>query len=323
MTRTGRDEACAFAPATVGNAICGFDVLGFAIERPGDVVRARRREEPGVALVSVEGDGGALPRDAGKNTAGVAVACLLEARGVSTTDGAGVELELEKGMPLASGLGSSAASAVAAVVAADALFDEPSAPDVLLRAAVEGERAACGAAHADNAAPALLGGFVLVRGGESLRADVLPVPEGFSCAVVHPRIEVSTGDARAVLPEFLPLETAVVQWGRVAALVAGLAGGDMDLIASALQDSVAEPFRKRLVPGYEKVRAAGLDAGALGCGLSGSGPSIVAICADRDAAGRAADAMAKALAGGPGLDGEPIVSAVGAPGARLLDEDDA
>jgi homoserine kinase len=310
-----RDRVTAFAPATVANVGPGFDVLGFAVEGIGDRVTAARRTGQGVVLASVEGDGGALPRDAARNTAGVAAGALLDAIGESRL---GFELRLTKGMPLASGLGSSAASAVAAVTAVNALLPEPADASVLLRAAAEGERVACGAAHMDNVAPSLLGGFVLVRGAGP-RVDALPVPEGLTCALLHPHQEVRTADARAVLPREVSRATAVEQVGNVAAFVAGLVRGDLELLRSGIRDAIAEPVRKGLVRGFDEVRGAALEAGALGCGLSGSGPSLFALCVSRERAEDVAAAMARALAATTGDAGDTWISPVGARGARVLE----
>lgn len=306
----------AFAPATVSNVGCGFDVLGFAIEAPGDVVVAEPLDEPGVRLLGVTGDGGRLPRDAATNTAGVAARALLENRGL---DGVGVGLRLEKGMPIGSGLGSSAASAVAAVRAVDALLGLEASREELLAAALEGERAACGAAHADNAAPSVWGGIVLVRAHEPPDVVELPVPEGLSCAVVKPRIEISTRAARDALAPTVPLADAVAQWGNLGALVAALFTGDLELLGRSLVDRVAEPRRAALVDGFEAARDAALGAGALGAGLSGSGPSIFALSAGRREAEEIAEAMVGALAA-VGVASDRWVSAVGCPGARILDE---
>jgi homoserine kinase len=306
----------AWAPGSVSNLSCGFDVLGFAIEGPGDCVTAARRREPGVGLAEVSGDDGRLPRDAAHNTAGVAAARLLNERGAA--GGPGVSLRLEKGMPLASGLGSSAASAVAAVVAVDALFGDPSPPDLLLRCAMEGERAACGTAHADNVAPSLFGGLVLVRGGEAPRVDPLPLRAELWCALVHPRIEVSTREARAKLPASVPTAVAVAQAANLAALVAGLATGDRRLLRGALVDLIAEPVRSDAVPGFAEARAAAVRAGAIGAGLSGSGPTMYALASGRDGAEHAAGAMRKVLSEATGAECDSWISVVGAPGARIL-----
>lgn len=309
----------AFAPATVANVTCGFDLLGFAIEGPGDRVSAERRDDDDVELSDVTGDGGALPREAKRNTAGVAVRELLRRRKAAGEEACGVTLRLGKGMPLASGLGSSAASAVAAVVAANALFERPSPPDLLLRCAMEGERVACGVAHADNAAPSLLGGLVLVR-GDGPRVDPLVVAPGLFAVVVHPHREVRTEDARAALPGRVSTVDAVTQAGNLAALVTGLAAGDDDLVASALTDVLAEPARAQLVPGFPEGRDAAIGAGALGGGLSGSGPSQFVLVRGRDAAERIAPVMGDAIAAIAKAEVDVYVSPLGAPGARLVGE---
>lgn len=320
---TAEREVRAFAPASVSNVGCGFDVFGFAVAGLGDVVAARRREGPGVAVVEITGDGGRLPRDPERNTAAVAAVRLLRDAGAGRGAGAGVELRLAKGMPLGSGLGSSAASAVAAAVAVDALFGLGASREALLAAALAGEAAASGAPHADNAAPSLYGGFVLVRGGAggdpwAPRVEPLPVPAGLTCALLRPHLEIETRAARAALPAAVPLADAVAQWGNTAALVAALFRGDLDLLAGALEDRVAEPVRGRAIPGFAAVRAAALGAGAVGAGISGSGPTLFAFCRGAEQAGRAAAAMRAALADAAGLDGDVAVSAVGAPGARVL-----
>lgn len=311
MNKENPDWIRAFAPATVANVACGFDVFGFALERPGDVVAARRRDAAGVEIVEVSGDGGSLPRDAGRNTAGVAAQYLLAEAGAD----AGIELRLVKGLPLKSGLGSSAASAVAAAVAVDALLGLDAPRERLLAAAMEGERVAVGSAHADNAAAALYGGFVLVRHGP--RVTELPVPQGLSCALVRPHVEIDTGAARALLGKHVELGAAVAQWGNTAALVAGLFRGDLELVASALHDAVAEPVRAPWVPAFADVQAAARVAGALGCSLSGSGPSIFALCESLAVAQDCAAEMADALVAA-GVEHDVVVSALGVSGARVL-----
>ena len=299
MTRVSSAAVSAFAPATVSNVACGFDVLGFAIggpdgrPGPGDRVTARRAEAPGVRVVSVTGGPGTgaerLPMDALRNTAGVAAARLVAA----VAPGAGVELWVEKRMPFGSGLGSSAASAVAAVVAVNALLGEPLARADLLPFALDGEAVASGGRHADNAAPSLLGGFVLVRTAEDVVR--LPVPEGLCVAVLHPHVEVLTSAARAALAPTVPLRAFVEQTASIGALVAGLFTGDLALVGRSLRDAVVEPQRAHLVPRFYAMQAAALAAGALGCSLSGSGPSVFALCASRRAADEAGRAMQAAL----------------------------
>jgi homoserine kinase len=305
----------AFAPASASNIACGFDIFGFAAEGWGDTVEARRREEPGVVLTAIEGDDGVLPREAAKNTAGIAVMQFLAEIGAPET---GIALRLTKGMPLRSGLGSSAASAVAALTAVNALLGAPLAKERLLAAAVAAEAAACGSAHADNAAPSLYGGFVLVRGGARPEVTPLPVPAELTCAFLHPPLEVDTGAARKLLGDHIPLHAAVTQWGNTAALVAALFREDWALLQSALVDVVAEPVRSRLVPGFAQIQAAARAEGALGCSLSGSGPTLFALCRGLPQAERAAAAMATALTTTTGLTGETQVTRVGAAGARVL-----
>ncbi|HEY7789996.1 MAG TPA: homoserine kinase [Vicinamibacterales bacterium] len=302
----------AFAPATVANVACGFDVLGFALAEPGDRVVARRRQRPGLEIVAITGDERRLSLELSRNTAGVAAGALVAALGVRD----GIDLMLHKGLPLSSGLGGSAASAVAAVVAVDALLGGRTSPDVLLRCAIEGERLASGSAHADNVAPALLGGFVLARTAEPPDIVRLPVPAGLACAVVHPRLEVETAAARRLLGDMVPLRSAIQQWANLGALVAGLHQGDLSLIGRALQDVVAEPKRAVLVPGFGAAKQAALAAGALGCSLSGSGPSLFALCDGTARALTIARAMQAVLQQETGVEVDTWVSPVGAAGAR-------
>lgn len=309
--------ARAWAPASVSNVACGFDVLGFALEAPGDEVVATPRSTPGVILESVVGDGGRLPKDTTSNTASVAVAHLLkEAKSM-----AGVVLRVRKGIPLSSGLGSSAASAVAAVVAADAALGLGASKEMLIRSAIEAERlVASGASHGDNVVPSLLGGFVLIHGTPSSPDVVhLPIPEGLSCAILHPQQEIRTSEARALLGDTVPLRAAVAQWGRVGALVAALYEDDMDLLARSLVDEIAEPKRAPLVTGFDAVKGAALRAGALGCSLSGAGPSMFALCPTEGLARMVGEAMRAALVEAAGVPGDVIVSRLGAPGAHVVE----
>lgn len=267
----------AFAPATVANVVCGFDVFGLAANEPGDTVSVRWSEEKEGALVrvvSIEGDNGNLPTDPERNTAGVAILYLMRHYGLSRR----VDLSLNKGLPLGSGLGSSAASAVAALVAFDALAGLGLSRLQLLPFAMEAERLACGSAHADNVAPCLLGGFVLVRSYDPLDVVSIPFASSLYVALVHPDIELKTRDARSLLRQTVALRDAVSQWGNTAGMVAGLMKGDMELVARSMEDRVAEPVRGLLIPGYEQVRQAAHEAGAVGCGISGSGPTMFALC---------------------------------------------
>ncbi len=306
------------APASVSNVCCGFDLLGFAVAGWQDVVEAKASSEPGVRLIEVTGDDGRLPRGTDENTAGVAAAKLLELVGNERRPTPGVDLRLHKGLPLASGLGSSGASAVAALVATNEALGLGADADQLLAAAMEGERAACGTAHPDNVAPALHGGLLLVRPGEPPQLTELPVPQGLTCVLLHPHCEVATEAARAVLPATVPLATMIAQAGNLAALVAGLYREDDRLISVALVDLVAEPVRAGLNPGFTAMRSAALAEGALGAGLSGSGPSVYAWTREPERADRIADGMRRALERATGLEADLLISPVGAPGARLL-----
>lgn len=311
-----------FAPATVGNVACGFDVLGLALERPGDVVVVHPGDRPGVEIVEVTGDGGRLPRGADRNASGLAARAVLRVAGLE--DSVGLRLELHKGLPLSSGLGGSAASSVAAAVAADAFLETGLDRERLLACAGEGESGGAGAAHLDNAAPCLYGGICLVlHGGDhgSHRVVELPVPAGLSVAVVHPHLEVETAEARRLLGDTVRLSDAVLQWGNTAGLVAALYQGDLELLGRTLVDHVAEPRRAGLVPGFREARRAALEAGALGGSLSGSGPSVFALCADLATAARAGDAMA-ARFGELGIPCDIHISPVAPQGARVLDRED-
>lgn len=303
----------AYAPATVSNVACGFDVLGFALDEPGDVVAAAAQDGPGVTIAAIHGDGGRLPLDPLRNTAGAAVQALLDR--LQTTRG--VSLTVHKGLPLASGVGSSGASAVAAVVAANELLGRPAPMEMLLACAMAGEQAGCGAMHPDNVAPSLYGGFVLARSASPPDIVRLPVPEGLACAVLHPQIEVQTGAARALLGDTVPLKDAVRQWGNLGGLVAALFTGDTALLSRSLEDVVAEPRRAVLVPGFFAVKAAAIEAGALGCSLSGSGPSMFALTRTLVDAGRVGHAMQHAFAS-TGVGSDLWVSPVGTRGARVV-----
>jgi homoserine kinase len=307
------ESVTAFAPATVSNVACGFDVLGFALIAPGDEVTAELAGS-GVRIAAITGDQGRLPRDAAKNTAGIAAQALLTLLG----ERRGVALTIRKGLPLSSGLGGSAASAVAAVVAVDALFDAHTPLETLMVCAFDGERIGAGSAHGDNIGPAVYGGFVLVRVPNPPDVVRLPVPAGLTAVVVHPDLEIETARARALLGTTVPLGDAIRQWANLGALVDALHRSDFDLMSRALEDSIAEPRRAPLVPGLAQIKQAAAHAGALGCSLSGSGPSLFALC--RDAASAAAVAAAMTAAVRRHIGGEPqtYVSPIASRGARVI-----
>ncbi len=310
----GRDSVSVFAPATVANVASGFDVLGFALERPGDTVVLRKTKEKRVAILAVEGDDGRLPRDPDKNTASVAARHFLEEIGFPF----GLEVTLRKQMPMSSGLGSSAASSVAAVYAANVLAGNPYTVRELLPFTMKAEEVACGSAHADNVAPALLGGFVLIRSYDPLDVVQLPVPSPLVVAIVHPHTEIKTEDARRILKKELRLSDAVRQWGNLAALVAALYEGDLELLSRSLQDVVAEPRRGLLIPGFAKVKEAAIENGALGCSISGSGPSLFSLCASMEKAQNVGTAMQQAFAE-VGLDSDIYLSQINETGPVILE----
>lgn len=303
----------AFAPATVSNVACGFDVLGFALDEPGDEVTAALAPG-GVSIAAIEGDGGRLPREAGRNTAGVAVLALLTKLG----EPRGVSLTIRKGLPLSSGLGGSAASAVAAVVAVNALLGAGASQETLIQCALEGERLGAGSSHADNIAPAVCGGFVLVRRASPPDIVTLPVPSGLTAVVVHPDLEIETAKARALLGDTVPLADAVRQWANLGAFVHALHTGDFALLSRSLEDTIAEPRRAPLVPGLSLIKRAAAEAGALGSSLSGSGPSLFALCQGDEVAQRVAAAMASAIRTHIGGDPQTYISRISGQGARVL-----
>jgi homoserine kinase len=307
------ESVTAFAPATVSNVACGFDVLGFALGTPGDTVTARLAPS-GVRIAEITGDSGRLPRDAARNTAGVAAQALLARLG----ERRGVELSIRKGLPLSSGLGGSAASAVAAVVAVDALFEARSALETLMTCAFEGERVGAGSAHGDNIAPCLYGGFVLVRSATPPDIVRLPVPDGLVAVVVHPDLEIHTSRARALLGDSVRLVDAIQQWANLGAFVDALHRSDYALLARSLEDRIAEPRRAALVPGLAVIKQAALDAGALGCSLSGSGPSLFALCRGDEVARRVAAAMAAVVVKFIGTEPQTYVSAIAPHGAGVV-----
>jgi homoserine kinase len=314
-----------FASATVGNVACGFDVLGFAITEPGDEVILTLKDEPAgdcpVTITGIIGDGGKLPLDPRKNTSSFVVLKFLEY--IRTVKGmpfnGHIDLMLKKNLPLSSGMGSSAASAAAALVAANELLGSPCSKMELVHFAIEGERVACGSAHADNAAPAMLGNFILIRSYQPLDLITIRPPENLFCTLVHPHTELKTSFARSVLPKSIPLSTATQQWGNVGALVSGLLTGDYDLIGRSLVDVVAEPKRAPLIPGFTEVKRAALETGALGCSIAGSGPSVFAFSSSREKALSVGTAMQEAfLHSKEALLSDMWVSPICSEGARIL-----
>jgi homoserine kinase len=305
--------ATAFAPAGVGNVGVGFDVLGHTLQGVGDHVTVRRIDEPTVRIAEITGLDDALPMTAAHNTATAGLLLLRQELELPW----GMEVLIEKGIPLGSGMGGSAASAVGALVAANALLPRPLEPNALFRYALIGEAVASGSSHGDNLAPGLLGGLTLVRSADPPDLVRVPVPSRLRCVLVHPHIRLDTRVARGVLKPDLPLKKHIEQSANLAGLLAGCFVGDLELIGRSLVDVLVEPFREHLVPGFRAVKAAALEAGALGGSLSGAGPSVFAWCADDTVAERVRDAMRDAFCAA-GLQADGWISPVDGPGARIV-----
>lgn len=282
----------AFAPASIGNVSCGFDVFGLAVENPGDEVEIALNDTNQVTIKAIVGDHGRLPLEANQNTASVAAMEYLKAIGKVQ----GCDITLYKNLPLGSGMGSSAASAVASVVAINYLMGEPLEREALLPFVMEAERVACGSAHADNAAPSLLGGLILIRENHPLDVISIPTPKDLYCVLAHPHIEIKTRDARQVLKTTLSLKDGITQWANAAALVAGMMKEDYELIGRSLVDVVVEPTRSVLIPGFQHIKQKAIEHGALGCGISGSGPTLFCLSHGPDNARKAGAIMQQEFA---------------------------
>ena len=301
-----------FAPASVANMGCGFDVMGMALDGVGDVLEVTVSEGYGLSIDNRSGV--KLPQDIEKNVITPAVLAFWEAYRKSMK----VEVTLLQKILPGSGIGSSAASSAAVVFALNELLDRPFRIEELISFAMEGERLISGTAHADNVGPALLGGIVFIRGYEPLDVIPLPVPANFCCTVVHPHIMVSTKEAREVLRKEIPLHDAVVQWGNVGGLVAGLTMGNIELVGRSMKDVVAEPYRKHFIPLYDHLKEALLQAGALAVNISGSGPSVFALTDSLGLAGKMGEIM-QAHFDGLEVEANVYVSQVARQGARVCE----
>jgi len=279
-----------YSPATVSNIGCGFDTMGFALDEYCEEIVLRTSTNSGVRVVKITGDHGEIPYDNDQNTATKALLAFIEKHPIEF----GLEIEIHKKMGLGSGLGSSAASAVSSVFGLNYLLGNPFDNNQLLLFALEGEKIASKATHADNVAPCLFGGFVLISSYEPLNIIKLPVPNDLYCAILHPQIEIKTSEARALLGDTIKLKNAVTQWGNVGGLVAGLYKSDYELIGKSIKDKVAEPLRSKLIPGYESIKESAYNAGAIGCNISGSGPAMFALSVTKEKAQKVAEAMKNA-----------------------------
>ena len=261
-----------FSPATVANVGCGFDVLGFCLDKVGDEMVVKKSAQKGIIITKIEGF--ELPYDVHKNVAGVSALAMYAELDVDF----GFEIEINKKIKPGSGIGSSAASAVGSVFGMNFLLGNPFKKIELIKFAMKGEAIASKIEHADNIAPAVLGGFTLVKQSNPLEVIQLPYPDALHAVIVHPQIEIKTADSRAVLPKTIPLSDAISQWSNVGSLVHALHTSDYKLIGKSLKDVVIEPYRSKLIPKFNNLRKISLESGALGCSISGSGPSIFSLC---------------------------------------------
>ena len=304
-------ELRVFCPATIANISCGFDVLGVALDAVGDEMLIRKIPEKGIRISKLTGQD--LPTETHLNVAGVAGLALL----AECDYEGGFEIEIHKKIKAGSGIGSSAASSAGAVWAMNELLDRPFSKLELVKFAMEGERLASGVAHADNVAPALFGQFTLVRSYDPLDIVPIPSPPQLWTTVIHPQIEIRTSDSRKILKTNITLADGIKQWGNVGGLVAGLFTENYDLIGRSLIDHIVEPIRSILIPGFDKVKSVSLEAGALGCGISGSGPSIFAFSQGEGNAQQVAQAM-KEVYRKIGIDYDVHVSKVNIEGIRSI-----
>ena len=303
-----------FTPASVANVSCGFDVLGFCLDPIGDDMTIRKSAEKGVRIIKITGQD--LPLDIHQNVAGVAAMALLEAHPSKH----GFEIEINKRIKAGSGIGSSAASAAGAVYGINHLLGSPYTKHELIGFAMQGEKLASGSAHADNVSPVLLGGFTLVRSIAPMDVIKLRTPKELVAVIIHPKIELKTSHARAILKKTVPLKNAIQQWGNLGALVSALYSDDYDLISRSLVDKIIEPYRSMLIPEFTKLKEASLNSGALGCGISGSGPSVYALTKGFEIAKKVEQAMREVIQK-LGVDFEVHVSKINEEGIKILSQE--
>lgn len=304
-----------FAPATVANLAVGYDILGLAIQSPGDEVIIREGTRPGLHITEITGDGGKLPKEILKNTAGYAAMQLLKKLG---KEHVALEMQIHKKMEMGTGLGSSAASAVAGVYGVNAFLDFPLTKKEILRFAVEGEQIADGAFHGDNVAPSLLGGIVLVRSNEEMDVIELPVPENLFLAMVYPHIEILTSESRAILSDQVQMKDFIGQTGNIAAFTSALYTSDYAMLGRSLQDLVIEPQRAQLIPEFYALKNISLEHGALGFSISGAGPSMFALCDHKETADKISIAQ-KTHMDKMGITSDCFTSPINTTGAYLID----
>jgi homoserine kinase len=304
-------EVKVFAPATVANVACGFDVLGFCLDAIGDEMLVRQVLKKGVVITKCIGY--ELPMETEHNVAGVAAQAFVN----DFDPELGIEIEIYKNIKPGSGIGSSAASAAGVVVALNELLGKPYNKEQLTAFAMKGEAIASKCEHADNLAPAIYGGFTLVKSCHPVKILEIPTPADLFVTIIHPQIEIKTADSRAVLPKEIPLDLAIEQWANLGSLIHALHTSNYDLIADSLNDVVIEPYRSTLIPHYNEVKKAALHTGALGCGISGSGPSIFALCKGKEKALELEQSMIDVYTT-TGIDFETHVSAINHHGIKIL-----
>ena len=305
------NEIKIFSPATVANVACGFDVLGFCLDTIGDEMVIRKTEEKGIRITKIEGYD--LPFEAENNVAGVSALAMYNA----LKPDCGFEIEIYKKIKPGSGIGSSSASAAGSVFGMNALLGYPLNKTELTNFAMKGEALASKCEHADNLAPAIFGGFTLVKSASPLQILELPTPLDVFATLIHPQIEIKTSESRAILPKDIPLSNAIAQWANVGSLVHALHTSDYDLIKESLIDVVIEPYRKQLIPHFDDVKKAALEAGALGCAISGSGPSIFML-SKSEATAKAVENAIRQVYSTTDIQFETYVSKINVEGIRVL-----
>jgi len=305
------NEIKIFSPGTVSNVACGFDVLGFCLDNVGDEMIIRKTDKKGIYITKIEGYD--LPYKTEKNVAGVSALALIE----DAKPDCGFEIEIYKKIKPGSGIGSSAASAAGSVFGINELLGRPYNKKQLTYFAMKGEAIASQCEHADNLAPAIYGGFVLVKSIHPLEIIQLPTPDDLYVTVIHPQIEIKTAEARAILPKEIPLQKAITQWANLGSLVHALHTNDYDLISKSLHDEVIEPYRSQLIPHFDKVKNAALNAGALGCSISGSGPSIFSLSKGIETAKNVKDAINN-IYKTTGIDFDMFVCKINTQGIKII-----
>lgn len=305
------NEIKIFSPATVANVSCGFDVMGFCLDNVGDEMVIRKIDQKGVFISHIQGFD--LPYEAKKNVAGVSALAMYETLNIDF----GFEIEIYKNIKPGSGIGSSAASAVGSVFGMNELLGKPYNKTQLTEFAIKGEALASKCEHADNLAPALFGGFTLVKSVNPLKVLEIPTPSDLYAVIIHPQIEIKTSEAREILPKQVDMVNAISQWANFGSLIHALHTGDYELIKDSLHDYIVEPYRSKLIPHFDEVKQASLEGGALGCGISGSGPSIFSLCNGEDSANKVAQKI-KEVYKRTDIDFDVYVSKINKEGVRII-----